>query len=309
MSNNPKVSIVIPTYNRTDCLLAALESALAQTYQNIEIIVTDDNAGKPEIRIWVAKQMEKFPQVRLIQNQTNLGGGGNRNSGIMAATGDFIAFLDDDDYFEPSKIEKQLACYEQNKEKNPGLIYCYASSVNTNGKRLGAYRNDAEGVALFEHMITCIAGTSLWFVPKNVLLEVGMFEDTPCKQDSICLLKILKAGYGVYRVAEELIRYTEDNAGKISGTGLKNIEGLLLFREWCRGCFDKLTKEQIDRVELNFSKQLVTYYLINNKPDEARKEQKEMHKRKPFATKTLIAKLKCTFSKTYQTYIQNKNRK
>ena len=61
-------------------------------------------------------------------------------------------------------------------------------------------------------------GTSLWFCPKDVLISVGMFEDTPCKQDSIMLLKLLCNGYNIYRVPENLVYYYEHGGNGISGT-------------------------------------------------------------------------------------------
>ena len=103
-----KVTIIIPTYKRSDKIERALKSAATQTYQNIEIIVVDDNANFPDERKQTAKIVKKFQNTRLIQNQTNLGGALSRNEGIKHASGSFIVFLDDDDEFLPEKVEKQL---------------------------------------------------------------------------------------------------------------------------------------------------------------------------------------------------------
>lgn len=307
--NNPKVSIVIPTYNRTEYLKKAIKSAIDQTYEEIEIIVVDDNKNKPEIREWVEALMKEFPQVVYIQNDKNLGGGSNRNRGIEKANGEFIAFLDDDDYFEPDKIRMQMECYQSHSEDNVGLIYCYARSISVSGKTLGSYENNHEGRPIFEHMMNCLAGTSLWFVPKKVLIDVGMFENVPSKQDSITLLKILGAGYSVYRVPQILVNYLEDNAGKISGTGEKNIEGLILYRTWARKYYEELMNIQIDQVEYSFSKQLVTYYVLNHKNEKAKIEYEIMRQMKYFQVQTFIAYLKITFPQTYIKWLKRKRKR
>ncbi len=307
--NSPKVSIIIPTYNRTEYLKKAIQSALNQTYKEIEVIVVDDNKNKPEIREWVEMLMKEYPQVLYVQNDKNLGGGRNRNRGIEAATGELIAFLDDDDYFEPDKIQMQTECYQSHADDNVGLIYCYARAVSVSGKTIGTYENNDEGRPIYEHMLKCLAGTSLWFVPKNVLIEVGMFEDVPSKQDSITLLKILAAGYNVYRVPQILVNYLEDNEGKISGTGERNIEGLILYRTWVRKYYEELMNMQIDQVEYSFAKQLVTYYVLNHKYDKANIEYEIMRQMRFFRVQTLFAYLKITFPKTYMRWLKKKKQK
>ncbi len=307
--NSPKVSIVIPTYNRTEYLKKAIQSALNQTYQEIEVIVVDDNKNKPDIREWVETLMKEYPQVVYVQNDKNLGGGKNRNRGIEVATGEMIAFLDDDDFFEPEKIQMQMDCYQSHANDNVGLIYCYARAVSVNGKTLGVYENNNEGRPIYEQMLNCLAGTSLWFVPKKVIVEVGMFENVPSKQDSITLLKILAAGYEVYRVPQILVNYLEDNEGKISGTGEKNIEGLLLYRVWARKYYEELINMQIDQVEYVFAKQLVTYYVLNHKYEKARIEYEIMCQMKYFHIQTLAAYFKITFPKQYINWLKKKKEK
>jgi len=104
--NNPLVSVIIPVYNGERYLAQTIESALAQTYQPIEIIVIDDGStdGSAEV-------VKRFPSVRY-QFQTNRGIGGARNRGVELATGDFLAFLDGDDLWSPSKLTRQMDTFE-----------------------------------------------------------------------------------------------------------------------------------------------------------------------------------------------------
>ena len=112
MNTNPKVIVVIPTYKRVDTLDRAIQSVLKQTYSNIEIVVVDDNNPDTEGRMAAEKLMGKYdgnPQVRYVQHPYNKNGSAARNTGVHASTGDYVAFLDDDDEFLPEKIESMLA--------------------------------------------------------------------------------------------------------------------------------------------------------------------------------------------------------
>ena len=122
------VSVIIPTYKRYDVLSRAIDSALNQTYNNIEIIVIDDNKKESEFRKKTEETMKKYEnnsKVKYIKNEKNLGGAETRNVGVKNANGEFIAFLDDDDEFVNDKIEKQMKHYKKIESKKIGLIYCY----------------------------------------------------------------------------------------------------------------------------------------------------------------------------------------
>lgn len=116
------VSVIIPTFNRFKFLLNAIKSVKEQTYENIEIIVVNDCSTEQDYYTFdFNKEFGKdFYIIHLPKNSRSIfgkvcGGGNSRNIGMMISQGTYIAFLDDDDYFLPTKIEKQL--YHM-KEKN-----------------------------------------------------------------------------------------------------------------------------------------------------------------------------------------------
>ena len=120
-----KVSVIIPTYSRPQNLLRAINSVLKQTYQNIEIIVVDDNGkGTPcqqETEICV-KDLIDMGKIIYIRHDVNKNGSAARNTGLKACTGDYYTFLDDDDYLYPQKIERQIKALQSNEDCD--MVYC-----------------------------------------------------------------------------------------------------------------------------------------------------------------------------------------
>ncbi len=106
-----RVSVIIPAYQAAGTVRRAVDSVLAQTIQPYEIIVVDD--GSPD---QLASIVEQYPSPVKLIRIANSKTAAARNVGIDAATGEFIAFLDADDYWEPSKLEKQLAIFRQHLE-------------------------------------------------------------------------------------------------------------------------------------------------------------------------------------------------
>src|SRR5690348_6716413 len=98
----PTVSAVIPAFNSELCVSNAIQSALAQTYEIAEIIVVDDGSIDGTARLAAS-----FPKTRVIR-RPNGGQGAARNTGVAAASGDWIAFLDSDDTWHPRKTEHQV---------------------------------------------------------------------------------------------------------------------------------------------------------------------------------------------------------
>lgn len=132
-----KVSVIIPTYNRPFFLKEAIKSVLYQTFIDFELIIVDDNSSI-EIK---EKVIDIFSDDRIIyiKNNTNLGGSGARNKGAEIAKGKYIAFLDDDDIWAKSKLEKQLEVFNQNESID--IVYCDAFIINENKQIISLVRH------------------------------------------------------------------------------------------------------------------------------------------------------------------------
>lgn len=137
----PLVSCIIPTYNRANFVERAIQSVLNQTYKNIEVIVVDDGSEDNTKEVVLSIKNERIKYIRL---HRNFGAAFARNVGIVNAEGEFIAFLDSDDYFLPEKIEKQVeammsdssigVCYTEAYYKLQSGELIYKKSPRLKGK-------------------------------------------------------------------------------------------------------------------------------------------------------------------------------
>ncbi len=129
---DPTVSVIIPTYNREDLLPRALDSVIAQTFEDWEIVLVDD--GSTDGTASLADTYSKRLGERIVYTrQPNTGCGGARNRGIDTARGRFVAFLDSDDEYLPNKLERQLELFARRPEL--GFVYCDHSYIDTSGAR------------------------------------------------------------------------------------------------------------------------------------------------------------------------------
>jgi glycosyltransferase involved in cell wall biosynthesis len=140
LNKNYLVSVIITTYNRDEFLEDAINSVVNQTYKNIEILVIDDGSS----RKYAEAICNKFENCKYFY-KVNGGISSARNFGTQNATGDFIAFLDDDDLFMPEKIEKQIAILTNNLDVD--CVHSSAAIIDENGivtgETIGAAVNKA----------------------------------------------------------------------------------------------------------------------------------------------------------------------
>jgi glycosyltransferase involved in cell wall biosynthesis len=122
------VTVYIPTYNRLQLLQRAVDSVLDQTYQNIELIIVDDNSNDGT-KDYLTELAKKDHRVNFKINTLNLGASASRNKAIQAARGEFITGLDDDDYFMQRRIEEFLDVWRIKKPMTVALFTSVSKKV------------------------------------------------------------------------------------------------------------------------------------------------------------------------------------
>ena len=134
----PLVSVIIPTYNSAKFLSRTIESVLAQTYRNFELIIVDDVSTDDTVSI-ICSFAEKDSRIRSIVSDTNSGGPARpTNKGLAVAKGDFIAFLDHDDEWLPEKLQEQVS-FLQSASNDIGVVVCDVDLLTPDGTRRPMY--------------------------------------------------------------------------------------------------------------------------------------------------------------------------
>jgi len=170
MHTSATVSVLIPSFNRAYCLPRALDSVLEQSHTPLEIIVVDDGSTDDT----AALLADKYPNVRHLE-QRNQGVSAARNTGIAAATGDWIALLDSDDAWHPRKLEKQLLAAAEHPDMR--LVHCDELWIR-NGVRVNPKnRHQKTGGWIFEHCLPlCAMSPSASMIRRDVFDDIGLFD-------------------------------------------------------------------------------------------------------------------------------------
>lgn len=205
------VSVVIPTYNCGRFIAEAIESALGQTVAPYEVIVVDDGSTDDSAQI-LTSYGDRIIHVR----QQNQGVGAARNKGAEVATGEFLAFLDADDYWAPTKLEKQLAVFEG--DPDIGLVHCGYQNVDSYGTALDVDLRGSDGwvaekLLRFEPSITAPGSTTL--IRRSDFWQVGGYDTNadlhPSEDWDISYRLARRWKYGF--VPEPLLYYRQHGSG------------------------------------------------------------------------------------------------
>jgi len=197
---SPRVSVVIPTYNRAHFLAEAIESVLAQTFRDWEMIVVDDGSTDDTPRV-----VERYGGQLTYLRQPHLGTSAGRNAGIARARGQFVAFLDDDDVWLPGKLAAQLEVFERYPQA--GIVGCGESLMDPSGRVY--YECPAKPQVTYKELVVRypVMGYTTGALVRKVCFErAGGFDPGfPRYQDWETWLRIIRH-YEIRNVERPLIR-------------------------------------------------------------------------------------------------------
>lgn len=202
MENQPLVSIIMPSFNAESFIAESIESVLRQTYQNWELIVTDDCSTDrtPEI---VQSYCNKEPRINFAIAEHHSGIAGTRNQCLSRVKGRFVAFLDNDDIWYPEKLEKQVRFMLEN---NHPFVYSEYELMNEDGSPKGKTIKTAGVIDYDKYLKNTIIGSGTIMLDTDKTGKLQMPYNAT-SDDMALWCKILKDGHRAYPMKEVLMKY------------------------------------------------------------------------------------------------------
>lgn len=228
------ISIIIPYYKKKHFVKQSVNSVLNQTYKNIEVILIYDDISYEDLN-YIKSIKNLDSRIKLIINKKNYGAGVSRNIGIKSSRGKYIAFIDADDYWYPSKLEKQI---EYLKRKKSSICHTSYKIINSKNKLIG-YRK-AKNYNVFTEIITsCDIGLSTVMLKRNILNNKCQFANLKTKEDFVLWLKILKNNYKIVALDEILTTWRKLNNSLSSSVFQRLIDGFRVYNLYMKFGFFK----------------------------------------------------------------------
>jgi len=220
MSNTqPLISIVVPVYNAEIFLIDTIQTVAEQTYTNWELIFVDDCSMDKSVEVILKHHMNE-PRIRLYKNSTNLHAALTRNKGIDESNGEYIAFLDADDLWATTKIEKQVAFMQQKDCAFSFTGYEFTDEYgNPNGKKVSV----PAMLSYKQALRNTIIWTSTVMFDMSKLSKDEIHMPNVKSEDTACWWKVLKTidyAYGI----PEILSYYRRSGGTLSSNKFEAIK-------------------------------------------------------------------------------------
>jgi glycosyltransferase involved in cell wall biosynthesis len=221
----PAVSVIVPAYNTAEFITETLESVFQQTFQDFEVIVIND--GSPDTAR-LESALKRFLGKIVYLKQENRGLSGARNTGIRQARGEYLAFLDSDDYWSPLYLEKQMEHFAQ----QPGLDAVYCDSRCFGDLRFAGQTFmqlcPSNGPVTLESLITgrCHVCVSCTIARRKTVIEVGLFdEQLRSVEDWDLWIRSLHSG-GIMTYHRAVLGRRRVRSGALSNDSIKMLASL-----------------------------------------------------------------------------------
>lgn len=262
MSCNPKISVIIPVYNEEKYLSDCIESIIHQSLEDIEIIFIDD--GSTDKSLDILKKYEMQDDRLSVLEQKNLFAGNARNSGLEKARGEYLIFLDADDFFEVDMLEKM---YSEAKQKKLDIVICEYSVIDQEKNHFDTEHTFLPDLEVFSpysirdnaifQLVTGVAWNKLF--RKTFIDKLGIsFQNLRCSNDGYFVYIALMCAKRITYIKEQLVHYRANNMFSLSGTREKS---------WINA-FQMLTSIKNKMVELHiyydFEKSFLNYALTHS---------------------------------------------
>ncbi len=219
------VSVIIPFYNEENYFESCVNSALSQTYSNIEIIIINDGSDKIYDE-QLNKIKNEYPDKIKIFAQQNQGVSAARNLGIKKSNGEYIAFLDADDFWLPNKLEHQINLIKKYK-----IDFIHGSYLIVNDYNSFVGKFVCKTLNYKQLIKSCDIGTSTVLV-KTDLIKKHLFKNISTKEDYVCWLSIIKDTKTLFGDSKEVTIYRDRKSSLSSGIIVKFINAFKVYNKY-----------------------------------------------------------------------------
>ena len=254
MKISAKVSVILPTYNRGHLIQRAINSALKQTYSDLEIIVINDcstDDTKEKIKII------NDSRIIYLENSQNMGPSYSRNLGISIAKGKYIAFIDSDDFWYQEKIEKQFYAME-NAGSEFGASYCGMEYFDySSGEKIGESQFEQDFKLNFTKgkYLQAPANVTM-FIRKDILDKIGAYDLNLKAHEHTQLTIRISKEYKFININEKLVGVIR-NHSQLMGNNLNYIHAMEILIEKHKNYLSK-------SILFSLCKQIANYYIITD---------------------------------------------
>lgn len=202
IKQQPLVSVITPAYNAARFICETMDSVRAQTYENWEMIIVDDQSSDNTVQL-VKRYEQKDNRIRLVQLNQNSGSAIARNTAMDHANGRYIAFLDSDDRWLPKKLQKQL-CFMQ--ENDLAFTFTKYVRMHENGELTNGISKAPVKLSYDDLMKRCVIGCLTVMLDREKIGEERMV-NIRTRQDYAFWLTITRKGFYAYGLPEVLAEY------------------------------------------------------------------------------------------------------
>lgn len=211
------ISIIVPVYNVEKFIEDTINSVLKQSYKDWELLLVNDCSKDKSV-----EKIKTFsdPRIRLIEQPENKGAYAARNRGLEEAKGRYIAFLDSDDYWEPEKLEKEMAFMEK---EDAGFVFTGYEFADENGKGTGAVVKVPHSLTFKKALNNTNIFTSTVLIDREKIPDELIRMPNIKSEDTATWWRILMAGNVAYGLNENLVKYRRSQ-GSLSSNKFEAIK-------------------------------------------------------------------------------------
>ncbi len=267
MGYNPLVSVLISIYKESVAVVSkSIDSMREQSYNNLEFVVLLDYPEHEEMKRYLKKLQEEEPRLHYYVNEKNLGLLYSLNRGVGFSRGELICRMDEDDYAEKDRVEKQVAYMNK---YNLDLVGSYTNLMDMGGNLVGEirrYPTKNEGISRFLRYTSAIPHPT-WLAKREVYERLNGYRDIDCADDYDFLIRASLQGFRLGVVPEPLLRYRINSNGMTQ----QNIASQKVVAEYLAKQLKKkkvYSVEEIKRYRMKMKpkeEKLVWYYAIGKK--------------------------------------------